>query len=851
MIISMIYRTTLLTCCSLVPLLLTAQQFSAEKPIQDPDIIGIEDIAVADLDNDGDLDIVICTASYGAHVGAYFNDGSGNFGAQVKLADANEATELALVDLDEDGDLDVTWANDVNPAVAWCRNLGGGSFGAMASLGIQSGATSLAWGDVDQDGDLDVFTAHYGNGPNLGYSLNNGNQVFGPRQGAISLYETFHCAAGDMDGDGDIDGVVAGNSVIWRNNENDGFVGVLPPNGGILDETTEDISDVIIHHGDEPDEVGVFVAETGSDQVRAFSYQGAGVFSPGSVVGTAPGVKDLFVADVNGDGQDDLLAACPEDNSVRCFMTMASGYTFLSGIGGASRVAAGDFDNDGMCDIVTTAFGGLAVFRQIANSVFGPPQPLGPVSGAVNDLICADIDGDARPDVVLLLGAAQALYWRKNLGDDNFGEALLIADGLTNQGQILAHDLDGDGDMDLVMGFPYEKLAWYRNNGSGSFTMPLTIASDFGPEDEFAISDLDDDGDADIVASTNANLRLFLNTGNGNFDPPAEVAPAVGSEVSLADTDADGDLDIVLHRGGSGIATYANDGSGSFLPSGNTASDQTLDMRTGDLDGDGDADLIALSAYGASAYVYLSNGDGTFLPMDTLDIPSFAPEIGLADVDGDNDLDLVAATDDLGHMSVLLNDGTGAFPTALHLGGFLGNATECAIADLDGDGDQDVLGGSFNSMRVSWFENFNGSPYRAEGRLYRDLDGSEDWNAGDVPFPYHVVHCIPSASVPYSGAEGNYRFTTDEGMYTISAPSTDPFWTVGTSPSTYAINLTGNDPIDDSLDFGYVPAYDTLVLEVASTASPLPCAQPYDRWIDIDNRGTLAANACPLRKPCS
>src|SRR5690606_6533080 len=127
-------------------------------------IDGATSVYACDIDNDGDLDL-ISTASYLNR--AYLhrnNDGLGNFGPPQNIAFGIENVRFSYpADLDDDGDLDVLFASLSDDKISWIENLNGlGSFGSVQVIDSDmNGATNVVATDIDADGDLDVVAAAY------------------------------------------------------------------------------------------------------------------------------------------------------------------------------------------------------------------------------------------------------------------------------------------------------------------------------------------------------------------------------------------------------------------------------------------------------------------------------------------------------------------------------------------------------------------------------------------------------------------------------------------------------------------------------------------------------------------
>ncbi|MCA9172581.1 MAG: VCBS repeat-containing protein, partial [Planctomycetales bacterium] len=124
-----------------------------------------QSVRTADIDLDGDLDVV--SASYGDGKIAWYEnlDARGNFGPQQVITNRlNGPVYVHIADLDDDGDMDVLSASISDSIVAWYENTdGAGTFGAIQILTRRAIAVEwIATADLDDDGDIDIVSASYG-----------------------------------------------------------------------------------------------------------------------------------------------------------------------------------------------------------------------------------------------------------------------------------------------------------------------------------------------------------------------------------------------------------------------------------------------------------------------------------------------------------------------------------------------------------------------------------------------------------------------------------------------------------------------------------------------------------------
>ncbi|MHC4898790.1 MAG: FG-GAP repeat domain-containing protein, partial [Planctomycetota bacterium] len=190
-----------------------------------------------DVDGDGDTDLV-----YGCDHGKnllLLNDGKGSFvdgtAGRLTTPTANATYRVTLADLDADGDLDLVVANDHFLANRLYLNNGKGVFTDVSTTNLPTNADytiSQAVFDYDGDGDLDIY---YGNSGRDKLYVNNGKAVFTDATATqlpmSSLYPTY-VEAGDLDADGDIDLVLSnGTTVQFLRNQKPGGFSIWAPTG--------------------------------------------------------------------------------------------------------------------------------------------------------------------------------------------------------------------------------------------------------------------------------------------------------------------------------------------------------------------------------------------------------------------------------------------------------------------------------------------------------------------------------------------------------------------------------------------------------------------------------------------
>ncbi len=760
-----------------------------------------------DMDGDGDLDVMVSTvATSDSRIYWYENlDGNGNFGVQQLIYDDIYIIQkIYALDIDNDGDMDIATGDTENHF--WFENMNGqGTFGAKQDLTPTSNLNiqDFDFFDIDNDGDLDIVSCAlnpFFNQPDeiVWFINEDGQGNFSPKQLISETVEAPTAIdATDIDGDGDLDVLTASSSngdVAWHENA-DGF--------GMFNDKV-----IIDGFVNAKEVLGVDVDNDGDQDV---------------IVGYAGGNIVLFE---NTDGQGDF-----EDTPIS-FMQSS-----------AEQVMTADLDNDGDLEVYSTDVIGhrVAWYNNLGQGNFDSQQQITANVTGVIKVDCADMDNDGDLDMVSLSldWRDNKIAWYPNIGDGEYGDqqiVFLTAD-LMNDFDLM--DMDNDGFVDIVAtknGIG-DEIFWLRNDGAGNFehvgisstTIARVIIGD----------DFTGDGNNDILRANANFVGLHVNIGNGNGwfdgDPVANSLISIES-IYAADIDGDGDLDFVSAASGeTTVGWHENvDGQGTFSPRQaiSTEAGDVYDVYASDVDGDGDMDVLSASYGPAGKIVWYENldGQGNFSAEKIINLNAEdARAVRTQDFDGDGDLDVVFATSNEvgGNMTDKLAwhenlDGQGNFGTEniLLMNEAADGVRSIHAGDFDGDGSVDIAVAAESAHKIVLFDNDGVSNNKFTGRIRRDID-SNGCDENDPVVPNVLVGTVSSSfSSTFSLDNGFYQIFVPAGSYDLRLYQPDYY---DVDPNLYSQTFSGTGTVE-TVDFCLTP--NTTINDVSVMIAPLEEPRP-------------------------
>ena len=349
------------------------------------------------------------------------------------------------------------------------------------------------------------------------------------------------------------------------------------------------------------------------------------------------------LGDMDGDGDLDFVVTSIYDGAVRWFENDGSGkpsftaHDVITDDGFKYGVSLADMDGDGDMDIVSSGNKLTWYENDGSPNPSYTPRDIPKVGGTGREIALADMDGDGDMDIVDTSGSSDTVKWYENDGRGNPSFKEISIDTDSNGAQdVHVDDIDGDGDMDIIVAAQDAgTVEWYENKGGSNPNWGKTlIASDLESVTGVSVADIDGDGDLDILSSSQGDSKIAWYENNGRsdpafksqniaVDPPGPVqtdingnppAENVGyaADVRVADMDGDGDLDVITSNYEGTYHVYKNDGSSNpswdknVLAQRSRRNVQLFEMGHGDIDGDGDIDVVGVSRYEGSVFWYES-----------------------------------------------------------------------------------------------------------------------------------------------------------------------------------------------------------------------------------------------------
>ncbi len=291
------------------------------------------------------------------------------------------------------------------------------------------------------------------------------------------------------------------------------------------------------------------------EDIEIYFNNGAGVFTLAQTITPIPDEEDNFgvhVFDVDNDNDIDAIVV-PFYNSsgLKIYKNDGTGnFTLFQTVSsnlGSRYAGIADVDGDGDRDVILP--GGMSsttkVFKNNGNGYFTQFSSITLTNfGQANDIATGDMDGDFDIDAVVISSNAGGRLLL-NDGTGNLSDAgITIGNTADSYYTAEAGDMDKDGDADLVFGGMYCPLTVIKNLGGTTFVVDSSYASS-NYDKHMILADYDFDGDPDVFVSTYGSYGLEVWTNDGECklslcyqnQPPMPNTYSHGFDIGLIDND--------------------------------------------------------------------------------------------------------------------------------------------------------------------------------------------------------------------------------------------------------------------------------------------------------------------------
>jgi len=646
--------------------------------------------AAADFNRDGILDLAVKTVGSKRYVSIFLGNGDGTFRRFFDVLEKSDMTGLlAAADMNNDGIMDVVVGR--SSAIDVILGKGDGTMKDPISTPLASWLFTLS--DLDADGKLDVIYSRLFDG-GMGAMLGKGDGTFGAPVKIDAGTYTTNAIAGDWDGDG--------KSELAAADENARKIIFARPDGTTI--RTIDVGSPIVQiAGADLNGDGFLDMVVAGDSIFAYLNDGKGTFTRRDI---AP-VKNaqLVTVDVDGDGDVDLVESGQEKDTIWTSTWLNDGKANFHRMGRAFTrfsiaCAFGDFDGDGHLDFVGTDFDGqqLVFHRGRGDGWFDVAQFFGvdsaPIAGSGSDFdshfpYAIDLDDDGKLDLAVVNVTSKNITLYRGNGDGSFASPMTISTG----GRLpVLTDVDGDGLRDLVT-YDGATVHISLNRGALTFADPVDVTA---PNAFWYFRDVTGDGVPELLTVSGGNFTLQRGLGGLRFGEVSSFPTGLGDTNLLnfvaRDFDNDGKLDLLA--GGStpdfhNLSFLKGHGDGTFdAPRVVVTKNAIKSLVPLDVNGDGKLDLVTVGFNTQPWSIQLGNGDGTFVEREMPGATMYQFIAGDWNNDG---LDDLAGVPNSGYQILFYlgrRDGTFSAPVAYDAGEVPYSITR---GDFNGDGRMDVV----------------------------------------------------------------------------------------------------------------------------------------------------------------
>lgn len=661
---------------------------------------------------------------------------SASFAPFVSTTTGNNSYVNEIVDLDGDGRSDMITAGYGNNSISVFRNIssvGGFTLSAPQNFTVGTNPFGIAVFDVDNDGRKDVVVGNYSSGSiSIFRNISNpGTISFAPRVDIATPGVTPYgfLSAGDLDGDGFLDLTVPcyyqSSLVLFRNA---GITGTIT-SASFTSRTDftglTNVYDAQIVDMDGDGKSDLVYLLTGTNQLVLRKNIGtngqfdASILAPGVSFGTSTSPTKMSIKDLDNDGRNDIVVTNQSTSFLSIYKNNTSGNTItgsslssftISSLSNPWGLVCADIDGDGRLDIVYGRYnsGIMAVNRNIStvgglNASSFAARVEFPAQNGVFGLSEGDLDGDGKTDILASVYNTNTLNIYRNLSAG--APSITGFNPTSGQAGIATFTITGS-ELSAVTSLRI---------GSG-ITQSFIAKSD----DQLVVRVPAAATSGNIVlqnifGATTTSVGIYTITAPYPYPSIAGIAPirtGAGNEVSISgsnfSTNSGGN--VVYFGAARGTVTgFSSNSVTALMPSGATYNALTLLNRDSgiSLTGINYQQIPTLTFAGANTI----NGN-TFGTRIDIITPSTGTANATGDFDNDGKVDVVIGYSN--QVTVYRNNSSqgtlsgSSFATSNY--GISGNPFDMEVADIDNDGRLDIITGAQNTNNFSVLRNISTGP---------------------------------------------------------------------------------------------------------------------------------------------
>jgi len=379
--------------------------------------VGVDHVALAELNNNGDVDLIGASSSTSTVVLFFGNPGLA-LGTPAVFPVGLSPTGIAVGDLNGDGNPDLVTVNTVDNTVSVLLGSVNGNYGSRTDASVGTSPRRVKLADFDKDGHLDAATVNSGSG-NVTVLLGTGTGIFGNQAAYAAGTSPTDLTTADLNGDGFLDIAIAdpgSGSVVTLINTGTG--GVFTAGTTLaVSGTPFAIASGDLEGASNSNRQDLVVSEFTGNKIAVLSNDGAGNFTVKAEYAVGKSPDAITVGDFNHDGHPDIAVANFGSGTVTILLNDSTGSgTFtvsqtatIAGKGSTSSttttsvqpvaIITADMNGDGLLDLITTNNeGSISILLGDGTGKFNSQSTLLDTAGPA-ETAAADMNGDGRTDL--------------------------------------------------------------------------------------------------------------------------------------------------------------------------------------------------------------------------------------------------------------------------------------------------------------------------------------------------------------------------------------------------------------------------------------------------------------------